>query len=90
MKLGKKFLIVLIIFTLTAGTLVGTALAGPSNGKCPCTSPDDPCGEDDNCCGCADYLSTCETCEEDENCDTSSATYYPGKGWWRDAKCVPC
>jgi hypothetical protein len=83
MKSPKMFLVSLAI-ALTFGTLIGTALAS----SCTCSDPNDECGSSStNCCGCADYVSSCTTCDEDETCDTSSAVYYEGKGWWRSASC---
>lgn len=88
MKREEVYFIPLVILALMLGTFVGTALA---HDQCTCDSPDDECGDSStNCCGCADYVSTCTTCDEDETCDTSQAIYYEGKGWWRNASCKDC
>lgn len=85
MEHRKELLISLIIMALTTGSFVGTALA---HSQCTCSSPDYACGDSStNCCGCADYHSTCTTCDEDEDCDTSETVIYP-EGTWRNAKCV--
>ena len=75
MKHNKKLQMLLIIFTLTASMLIGTALAGPFD--CDC---DGACASTDDCCGCStgNYSVHCDLCESDEECETGTMVVREG------------
>ncbi len=91
MKLGNKFLILLIIFALTAGTYVGTALSD-SCSKVHNHSASE-CGSN-NCCGCGHKGSTCIDCTPEQSCSTGPTSGYCGSTFyldcWGGANCSDC
>lgn len=92
MRFAQMFLILMIVFVLTLGALVGSALAA----SCPLSEhrhSRSQCGPN-NCVGCGHYDSTCIDCEPDEKCltsyigDTCMGEYY--SDYWGGANCEPC
>lgn len=79
MKLGKKFLILLIISALMLGTYVGTTLAEGDPHECDCSGE---CDATDNCCGCGDFSACCKECDADQKCETGLLTWIEGESYY--------